>query len=218
MKTKSVWDETKTFFPLFLKKIEDAFVRPGNICIVGASDGKFVIPLAEIGWRVIAIEVDKTAIYGGMVEFPGKQVREMKGLLGRLDAEGIHGNVETIVGNFLSCELPEACVGVFTSCAWHYSRNRGQPLGVFVERMQSILAPGGVFCAEYMMPCEQRHVGIEHYVQERQLLAHFQNGWDILEEFYTPVFPEKAHVGTVVDHVHRMGFLMAQKHVPHTVL
>lgn len=213
MKTKSVWDETKTFFPLFVSRIESIAVPPGKICIVGASDGKFVIPLDERGWHVIAIEVDQTAVYGGFVEFPKGKQRRMAGLLHRLKVEGLDSRVEVILGDFLSHELLEKCLGVFTSCSWHYSRNHRQPLKEFVEKMQAAVAPSGVFCAEYMMPCEPRHLGIEHYVKERQLPMYFQNGWDILEEFYTPIFPEKAHVGTVVDHIHRMGLLMVQKHI-----
>lgn len=77
--------------------------------------------------------------------------------------------------------------------------------------MQSIVAVGGIFCAEYMMPCEKKHLNIEHYVNEGQLLQYFNEQWELLENFYTVLFSEKGHVGNLMDHKHRMGFFMAKK-------
>lgn len=212
MRTKSVWEETKTFFPLFMKKINDSFINQGRIYVVGASDGKFVIPLAEKGWKVLALEVDKTAVYGGVVEFPKTGLGKMLGLEQRLKIEKLEKEVEILNDDFLTCKLlPQPCLGVFTSCSWHYSRNHSVPLKRFIEKMQSIVAVGGVFCAEYMMPSEKKHLNIEHYVKEGQLLQYFGEHWEILENFYTEPFNEKAHVDKLVDHRHRMGFFMAKK-------
>lgn len=211
MKTKSVWEETKTFFPLFIKKINDSFSTQGKVCIIGASDGKFVIPLVKKGWKVLAIEIDKIAVYGGEVEFPKTGLRKMLGLVQRLRIEKLEKQVEILNDDFLACKLPNLCIGVFTSCSWHYSINHKVPLKVFIERMQSMVAPGGIFCAEYMMPCENKHFIIEHYVKEGQLLQYFDEQWEILENFYTEPFDEKAHVGNLVDHKHQMGFFMAKK-------
>ena len=77
--------------------------------------------------------------------------------------------------------------------------------------MQAIVEEGGIFCAEYMMPCEPRHEGKEHYLREGELRKYFANDWEVLEEFYTVPFAEKAHVGNLVDHIHRMGFFMAKR-------
>lgn len=211
MKTKSVWEETKTFFPLFLERLKTLFPLPRRVYIVGASDGKFVIPLAEAGWGVIAIEVDKTALYGGYVEIPIIGRQKMMGLTGRLRIENLEQHIEIINADFLTCNLSSLCFGIFTSCSWHYSRNHNRPLGEFIKRMQAVVAEGGIFCAEYMMPCESRHKAKEHYLKEGELRKHFENNWEVLEEFYTVSFTESAHVGNLVDHIHRMGFFMARR-------
>jgi len=211
MKTTSVWQETKTFFPLFLNRLNALFPQPGRICIVGASDGKFVLPLAEEGWRVVAIEVDGTALYGGSVEFPGVGQQEMSGLVRRLRLENLEQYVEIVNDDFLACNLPSSCSAIFTSCSWHYSRNHRRPVREFIERMQTTVGYGGIFYAEYMMPCEPWHKGKEHYLKEGDLRRCFANDWEVLEEFYTVPFAEKAHVGNLVDHIHRMGFFMAKK-------
>ena len=211
MKTRSVWQKTKTFFSLFLDQLHAPFSETGSICIVGASDGKFVLPLTERGWRVIAIEVDNTALYGGPVEFPETGQQEILGLIKRLRIEGLEQHIEIINDDFLVCRVPGPCSAVFTSCSWHYSRNRHRPILEFIERMQAIVEEGGIFCAEYMMPCEPQHEGKEHYLKEGELRKHFTRDWEVMEEFYTVPFVEEAHVGNLVDHIHRMGFFIARK-------
>ena len=60
MPTESVWEDTRTFFPLFLAQIEQRGAR--SVCVVGASDGKFVLPLARRGIQVLAIERDPALV------------------------------------------------------------------------------------------------------------------------------------------------------------
>lgn len=211
MKTKSVWEGTKTFFPLFLDRLKTFSPQSRRICIVGASDGRFVLPFAETGWNVAAIEVDRTALYGGLVKFPGIGQQEISGLVRRLCLEGLKQQVEIINDNFLTCNLPSSCSAIFTSCSWHYSRNHHHPVREFIERMRAVVARGGIFCAEYMMACEPQHEGKEHYLKEGELRRYFANNWEVLDEFYTVPFAEKAHVGNLVDHIHRIGFLLARR-------
>lgn len=211
MKTGSVWKETKTFFPLFLDRLNMFYPKSGRVCVVGASDGKFVIPLAEAGWIVAAIEVDSTALYGGMVEFPEIGPQKISGLAQRLRLEGLEQQVEIINDNFLTCNLPNICSAIFTSCSWHYSRNHNSPVRKFIERMQALVARRGILCAEYMMPCEPHHENQEHYLKEGELRRYFTDNWEVLDEFYSVPFAEKAHVGNLADHIHRMGFLMARR-------
>jgi hypothetical protein len=212
MNTCSFWDKTKTFFPLFVRQLESYNNDDLAVCIVGASDGKFVLPLAEKGYHVKAIELDETALKGGSINLPSGEVGEMLGLRRRLDKEGLTDKVEIFASDFLN----EAFVipstdAVFTSCSWHYSCNHVKPLENFIHKMQTGVNSDGIFCAEYMMPVEEKHYHSEHYVQEGKLHSMFNNGWLIIEEFYTEPFVEKAHVGNLTDHWHRMGFFMATK-------
>lgn len=212
MKTQSVWEETKTFFPIFIDRLEKNCNIPGKVCVVGASDGKFVLPLVKRGWYVTAIEINEVVLYGGLIEFPGQERLEIPGLISRLREENLENSVRIIHGNFSDCEMNEPHEAVFTSCSWHYSLNHNVPLKDYIQKMQAIVNCGGIFCAEYMMPCEEKHNKIEHYVREEQLKSYFdQRVWEIWENFYTDVFEEKAHVGNIINHKHRMGFLMAKK-------
>ena len=211
MKTISLWEDTKTFFPLFMDRLEKNFPSPGTICIVGASDGKFVLPLAKKGWRVTAIEINRISLYGGIVEFPKNYNINSIGLISRLKKENLDDYVTIVNDNFFSYKVDNH-QAIFTSCSWHYSFNHNVPLITFIEKMQSVIKKDGIFCSEYMMPWEEKHNKIEHYIKEMELLIYFPKPqWEIMENFYTEVFEEKAHVGNLMDHKHRMGFFMSKK-------
>ena len=60
-----------------------------------------------------------------------------------------------------------------------------------------------------MMPVEPHHVLTEHYTSAERLSHHFATGWTVLLKLRTSEFTERAHVGQLHDHSHRMGLLMA---------
>jgi hypothetical protein len=114
--------------------------------------------------------------------------------------------------NFLQWKIDKKYRAIFTSCFWQYSLNHSVPLKKIIEKMQAVIEKDGIFCAEYMMPTENKHVLIEHYTEEGQLANCFPNlNWEIMECFYTEEFNEEAHIGNLNDHRHRMGFFMAKK-------
>ncbi|MEU9712882.1 hypothetical protein AB0E21_30395 [Streptomyces sp. NPDC047967] len=55
MQTQSLWEHTLTFFPQFLATLRERVAPDATVAVVGASDGKFVLPLAAAGYRVVAI-------------------------------------------------------------------------------------------------------------------------------------------------------------------
>ena len=71
METQSLWEHTLTFFPQFLATLKERCLPDATVAVIGASDGKFVLPLAAAGYRVIAIERDPFALHGGEVRLPG---------------------------------------------------------------------------------------------------------------------------------------------------
>lgn len=208
--TRSVWEDTTTFFPLFLTLIEQRDCQ--SVAVVGASDGKFVLPLARRGIRVIAVERDRTAVEGGPVLLPGDVATTMPGLRKRLAAEGLTDQVQILRADLLTLPDPaEPVDAVWTSCSWHYSINHHRPLADFISAMTHLCRPGGgIFGAEYMMPVEPRHFGIEHYLSEGNVRA-FLPGWRIDWETYTPPFVEAPHVEQLTPHVHRMGLIIATR-------
>jgi hypothetical protein len=59
-----------------------------------------------------------------------------------------------------------------------------------------------------MMPTEYRHFLTEHYTSPERLSHHFADGWTIMLTLRTSEFTERAHVGQLHDHTHRMGLLI----------
>lgn len=208
MKTPSLWQDTKTFFPLFLAELDK---RPAKtVCVIGASDGKFVIPLAKCGYRVLALERDAKALDGGPVELPGHVPDQMLGLRRRLEIEELTESVDIVEGDLLEVAGLPTCDAVWTSCSWHYSVNHRRPLADFLSRLQSVCGPDGIVGAEFMLPVEVRHQVIEHYLTEGAIRRYF-DGWRFLWEAYTPRFIEDPHVEQLAPHIHRMGFVVAQR-------
>jgi hypothetical protein len=182
------------------------------VAVVGASDGKFVLPLAAVGYRVIAIERDPVALHGGEVRLPGDVTTHVMGLIARLKREDLQDEVRVVERDFLSAEpLSVPCDAVWTSCSWHYSVNHHRPLAEFVARMQHLVRTEGLFGAEFMMPVEPEHYLTEHYTSPERLSRHFAGDWTILLTLRTGEFAERAHVGQLHDHTHRMGLLLAAR-------
>lgn len=189
-----------------------------TVAVVGASDGKFVLPLAAAGYRVLAIERDPIALNGGDVTLPGGTRARALGLGDRLDLEDLRDQVQIVDGDFLDLGFPGLdmpCDAVWTSCSWHYSANHHRPLAEFVRRMQQLVGDGGVFGAEFMMPVERRHHLIEHYTSPEKLSQYFTDRWTVLLTLRTGEFTERPHIGQPEAHTHRMGLLLATRtHLP----
>ncbi|MFE3433817.1 class I SAM-dependent methyltransferase [Streptomyces sp. NPDC059171] len=212
MQTQSLWEHTLTFFPQFLATLRERVAPDANVAVVGASDGKFVLPLAAAGYRVVAIERDAVALHGGDVHLPGHSQAHTLGLIDRLKLEEPNEHVQVVEDDVLDGEpLGLQCDAVWTSCSWHYSANHHRPLGKFVDRMQRLVRPGGMFGAEFMMPVERRHHMIEHCTSPERLHPHFIRDWEILLTLRTTEFTERPHVGQLDDHTHRMGLLLAAR-------
>ncbi|MFD7320539.1 SAM-dependent methyltransferase [Streptomyces sp. NPDC059875] len=212
MQTQSLWEHTLTFFPQFLATLRERVAPDATVAVVGASDGKFVLPLAAAGYRVIAIERDALALHGGEVHLPGDNHAQAMGLIDRLKLEELHDRVRIVEEDFLHGEpLRIPCDAIWTSCSWHYSANHHRPLAEFVDRMQRLVHPGGLFGAEFMMPVEKRHHLVEHYTSPERLRQHFIGDWDVLLTLRTNEFTERAHIGQLQDHTHRMGLFLAAR-------
>ncbi|MEU0688474.1 class I SAM-dependent methyltransferase [Streptomyces uncialis] len=212
MQTQSLWEHTLTFFPQFLAALKERTSPDATVAVVGASDGKFVLPLAAAGHRVIAIERDPFALHGGEFSLPGGTQAHAPGLTDRLKAEELDERVQIIGEDFLTAEIPGGrCDAVWTSCSWHYGANHHSPLADFVRRMRLLVREGGLFGAEFMMPVEEHHQFIEHYTSPEGLARHFTPAWDVLLTLRTNQFIERPHLGQPQDHTHRMGLLIAAR-------
>ena len=205
-----MWEHTLSFFPQFMATLQEHASPGASVAVVGASDGKFVLPLAAAGYRVIAIERDPLALHGGPVRLPGDIAAQATGLIDRLKPEDLRDRVQVVDGDFLTTAPSLApCDAIWTSCSWHYSVNHRCPLADFIGHMQRLIRPDGLFGAEFMMLIEESHFMTEHYTSPERLSRHFTDGWTILLTLRTSEFAERAHVGQLQDHAHRMGLLIA---------
>ena len=166
-----------------------------RVLVVGASDGKFVEPLLARGHYVVAIDPDAAAL---------------DRLVGRLATARLSDRLEIIAADILDLDVVPEADACWTSCSWHYSRNFRRPLSDFIDAMAGSLAAGGWFGAEYMMPVALPHVRAEHYLEPGEIWRYIP-GFTNLWEAYTPTFIEEPHPGQAKEHVHRMGFVVAQK-------
>ncbi|MFE4609145.1 SAM-dependent methyltransferase [Streptomyces niveus] len=211
MQTPSMWRHTLTFLPQFLAALKERAESDSTVTVIGASD-RLVVPLAAAGYRVIAIERDPIALHGGEVQLPGDKTGHVMGLIDRLKHEGLYHRVQVVEDDFLETEPASTrCDAVWTSCSWHYSANHHRPLSEFVNRMQRLVRPGGLFGAEFMVPITQRQRTLEHYTSPEKLRQYFIGDWDVLLTLRTNEFAEQAHVGALQDHTHRMGLLLAAR-------
>jgi hypothetical protein len=75
--------------------------------------------------------------------------------------------------------------------------------------MQRLVAPGGLFVAEYMMPIRPSDVAEERYLRAGELRRMFDEEWSVQEDWRTGPYDEGPHVDNPVRHRHEMGYFAA---------
>lgn len=211
MQYDSLWSGTKTFFPLLCDYLLDHPDVADRALVIGAADGKFVVPLCGIGKSVTAVEIDEKCVEGGEFTAYGQEKVRCPGLRAKVAAHGFLERVRIARKDFQDFSCPTGFDIAFTSCSWHYSLNEAFGVKKFVSKMAWLVRSGGVLCAEYMMPVEAKHQGLERYLREGELRALLPAEWSIVTEFYTEPFREGPHAGNPSWHLHRMGFLLARR-------
>ncbi|MFJ4409537.1 class I SAM-dependent methyltransferase [Streptomyces sp. NPDC088910] len=218
MQTLSRWEHTLTFFPQFRAALSEHVGPDATVLVIGASDGRLVMPLAAAGHRVTAVERDPVALRGGLVSLPDGTEAHAPGLTERLQQEGLADRVNIVEGDFLDAGLPcdAQYDAVWTSCSWHYSANHHRPLADFITRMQGLVRVHGLFGAEFMMPVTARHHLSEHCTSAEKLSPLFSDGWNIQLTLRSGQYVERPHIGQPHLHTHRMGLLLATRTNPVT--
>ena len=237
MKTKSVWGDSPSRLYRFRDLLMDRFENNASVCIVGACDGKFVMPFLRSGFSVTAYELDKVAIYGGKKEFPvdrqhipvieyvhnpdrnpnykklPSEEREILGLKKRAEAEGLSDLLTIVEENFYKNPPTEKFNAVFTSCSIPYPCNFDVPIAEIFNILQESVSEEGYLYMDYMMPLEECHSWRpEHYLRKGDAKKYLdKDGWKIVHiyEMNKPVF-EAAHVDRPEDHFHRFGYVLAE--------
>lgn len=206
----SAWSETRTFFPLFLQALkQDESIN--TVVVVGAADGKFVIPLVEAGYNVTAVDINGSALYGsiGVARGNVNETYPGDGLIGSIRQTQLESRVTVVNADIRSVDIFRRDA-LWTSCSWHYSVNHDQPLRVFIDALARCVRPGGLLGAEYFMPLTLTQVRSEYFLEEGEIWRYLPD-WEPAWEAYTPPFVEEPHLGQPESHVHRMGFTVARR-------
>lgn len=237
MKTKSIWGTSPTRLYKFREILRSKFGNNAKICVVGASDGKFVLPLLRSGFAVTAYELDEIAVFGGEKDFPverdfvqpmkyipnparnpiyqkiATEKRKILGLKKRVEAESLEHLLTIRIENFYKNPPIETYNGVFTSCSIPYPCNFDIPVAKIISALKNSVAMSGYLYMDYMLPLEDCHTWRpEHYLRRGEIKKYLSDAdWEILYlyEMHKPVF-EAAHVDRPEDHFHRFGYVLAE--------
>ena len=170
MKTKSIWGNPPTRLYKLLNLAKNEWGKNFTACIVGCSDGKFLMPFARDGIKVTGYDIDDIALYGGYKEFPiikekikhsytpnfkskdfDLETKKVLGITERLELENI-SQYATIEKRDFYRSLPLNKFNVvFTSCSLHYSANQDFTLEDKTKKLQDIVLPNGYLYIDYMM-------------------------------------------------------------------
>ena len=143
MKTKSIWGIPPKRLYKLINLAEERYDSDFKSCIVGCSDGKFLIPFARKGHFVKGYDIDDVALFGGKKVFPivprkiiqqyskdfmsedyELKEEEVMGVCKRLKKENLSGNAIIEKRDFYKNVPDEKFDVVFTSCSLHYSVNK----------------------------------------------------------------------------------------------
>lgn len=234
MKTKSIWGNPPKRLYNLIDIANKNFKSDFTACIVGCSDGKFLLPFARKNINVTGYDIDDVALYGGeklfpIVENPKKykyskdfvskdynlEKKRVLGIVERVKTENLSKYVKIEKRDFYK-NVPNLKFDVvFTSCSLHYSVNKDFSLEEKTKMLQSIVKKNGYLYMDYMMAIDDddyiNYPEFKFY-RKNEILKYFDSNWKIvsIKENNYPTF-EGAHIDCVKDHFHRFGYLLAKR-------
>jgi hypothetical protein len=238
MITASVWGRVPSRFYRLIRQVEALTPRRLSVCVVGCSDGKFVLPLLRRGHVVAAYDIDAVALFGGSKVFPlprrnipkppyisfeqaesfpvlPSEMRKIAGLEERIRLERVTALASIYHQDFYHRPPGGLFDLVFTSCSIQYKNNQDLPVAAILHTLQAHVGQGGHLAIEYMLPLEDSHTWkAPHFLRTGQMRAFFSPAdWSVVYcwEARRPQF-EAAHVDRPQDHYHRFGYILARRH------
>lgn len=172
VKTRSIWGNPSRIYFRFLGRLQDSNL-PKTLCILGCSDGKFVIPAAKRGFSVLAIDIDRVALFGGSVNLFGRETA-IQGLTKRLQIEDLTGMVEVVNKDFINYIPKTTFSGVFTSGSVHYAENAIYPFTQVVESVKKYVSSPGLLLFEYIHRSDFDNDEKRHFIVSRELASLFK--------------------------------------------
>lgn len=213
--SKSYWSPYYSAFPLIGDHVLDVESRQPApaACVIGASDGKFVTPLLQRGWSVVAIELDQTFLDGGTIELRDG-LRSVSGLRQRVAELGAEGRCEIVREDYMSWLPRERFSLVTTSGLWCMPDNRKYDLVSLVKRQQEYVRQHGIFFADYLMATNSEERATGFCPEPDELAAIFDPAeWMIHLNHEMGRFGE-SHLGWEDWHEHRYAAIIAVRRGP----
>lgn len=234
MKTKSIWGYPPKRIYKLLHMVEQMPIKNKKICIVGCSDGKFLMPFARKKIFSTGYDIDETALFGGCKDFPIKkynkkfkydenfkskqfplETRKILGIKGRLKIENLEKYADIKLLDFYKNTPAEKFNLVFTSCSLHYSKNAYYTLKEKVEKLKSIVEIGSYLYIDYMMAIDENNYikyPANKFFRKKEILNYFNDDFEIISLKENDIISfEGAHVDCVVDHFHKFGYVLARR-------
>lgn len=234
MKTKSIWGNPPKRLYKLVKIVEDLEKADKSVCIVGCSDGKFLMPFVRKNIFTVGYDIDEIALYGGKKLFPIKkdnkkykytknfkskdfelEEREVVGTVKRLEIEGLTEYADISICDFYRNTPNRKFDLVFTSCSLHYSKNAYCSLEEKVKKLQSIVNKDGYLYLDYMMAIDENdyvNYPVSKFFRKREILNYFDDSFEIISiKENNNISFEAAHVDCVKDHFHRFGYVFARR-------
>jgi hypothetical protein len=211
LKTASLWGPPPSRFYRFLESVIVSSGANPELAIIGCADGKFVLPAARKGFKVLAIDIDAIALYGGVKPgLDGEVV--VPGLVSRLEVEGLLSNVEVVCDDFTSID-PRPSAAVFTSGSLQYSYNLPKSASELLACLMTFVAPQGLLYIDYMLPYETKYIGRPNCPDAEWWRKKVRelNGWRVLHHRVLPPTRDRAHVEFPVDHFHQWGHVLLRR-------
>lgn len=206
MITDSIWGKPPERFNEFIRLLEKNFPDINDVCVVGCSDGRFLLPFARIGFKSTGYETDIISVDGGSQEH-----KTVNGLIWRLKQEKLSDRVVIHRQNFFNTINTGKYSLVFTSGSIQYETNKSLTLENKVLKLQNSVKKSGLIYINYMMTTSDNKE-INLFFKTGQMKKYFQKNWNIIhsiepqEEVLDP-----PHAGCMHYHYHRVGTLIAQK-------
>lgn len=206
----SFWADLYTSFPLLARELEGQDLTGATACVLGCSDGKFVIPLVAAGVQVTAVDVDPVMLKGGTVT-RGETAEEVRGLRRNLAEEGLVERCEIVEADFMDWQSDSVFDITLTSGSWAYNRNLHHGLGGVIGRMQRLVSPAGYLFADFLLPHTDAERKIDLYPEPAELATLFPpEEWRTVHNEEVGLIGE-SHYGMEEWHVHRYGALLVER-------
>lgn len=213
---KSYWGPYFTYFPALARYIplgEYARRTRPRACVLGASDGKFALPLLRAGWDVVGVETDQLFLNGGELDLIDGH-HDVIGLRDRLASEGFEDRCTVLEQDYMTLPAEHDFQLVMGSGLWSMPPNRAHTLQALIHHAMDMVAPGGIFFGDYLIALsdEERECGYYPGTAEMSRIV-TRPGWELFENADLGIHGE-SHLGYEQWHYHRYAAVISHRMPP----